>query len=470
MSGSNLTLLVCALFILGLAFLFGRLRWSRIDLVDVYILMVSIFFGVYTLVDAVVKDFSWVNPFLAASVLLLVVATVGITWLVSRMLPIRLQRTLQIRYLMTQWLRVDGKVILALLGVTILFQLYSKQRFGLFASHDLFFLLAERQELGITLPYWYTSAASLLIGLVFCTFVAVTVKVFTSQARTRAYWMIALVTVMLVATLYGRRVTWYLVFVFCILWYIAKERNLFSPRSGLLALIVLPILVVFSNIYLGYRAAASIPMNAASNNSELSVSGVYRAAANMDATLSTLGERMAMWQFNYFILHAQIKHHGLDIPYGDLLWQGFENTIPRVLWADKTFYYLDTMVARLYEIPNTDYPTNNFAMAQADFGLLSLIVLPLVLFFVFLSMALLIRATRSHPTLLWLVSAFFLLYLLSIEGDYADIFLIYKSMFILVFTYSVMYLFTQALRRTQLYKKKQRVLPRPVAKDTGWRN
>jgi hypothetical protein len=471
MSGSNSTLLVCSLLILGLAFLFGRLRWSRIDVVDVYVLMVSIFFGGYTLVDAVVKDLSTVNPFLAALVLLLVVATVGIIWLMSRILPIRLQRALQIRYLMAQWLRVDGKVVVLLLGVTILLQLYSYQQFGLLASHDLLILLAGDLALsGITMPYWFTAASSLMIPLVFSTFIAVALKVFTSQARTRTYWMIVLISVVLVASLYGRRNIFYVVFVFCILWCLAKEKNLFSLRSGLLALTVLPILVVFSNIYQTYRAAAANPMNAAPNDPYISASRVYDAAVDIDATISTLQERMAMWQYNYLIIYEQIEHHGLDIPYGELLWQGFKNTIPSVLWAEKTVYDLDEMAAYMYGIPVIDYPTNNFAMAQADFGLLSLVLLPLALLLVFLSIALLIQATQRHPTLLWLISGPFLFHLLNIEADYADLFILYRNMLILIFVYLVTYLFIHLLRRTRLYKKKQRVLPRPVAKDTGWRN
>jgi hypothetical protein len=464
-SSANLTLVVCSLFILGLAFLFGHLRWLRIDVVDIYVLIVSIFFGGYTLVNALAKDLSMVNPVLAALVLMLVVATLGITWLVSRMLPIGLQRALQIRYLLSQWLRVDGKVILLLLGGTILFQLYSYLRFGFFASHDLFRFRADDLALeGISFPYWFTSVAFLMTFLIPCVFIAVTTKALTSSAATRGPWIVALVTMMLVASLYGRRMVFYLIFVFLILWCLVRGKNLFTLRTGLLVLIVLPILVAISNIYLVYRPAAQ---QFQATNPDISVPAIYAAATNMDTTVSNLQERPAIWQLNYTILDKQIQHHGLSIPYGDLLWQGFRNTIPNAFWPGKSVYNLDDMVAHLYGMPARDYGTNNFAMSQADFGLLSVILLPLASLLVFLSMALLILATRRHPTLLLLLSGFFIFYLLNVEVDYGHIFVLYRNILTVMFIYFVAYILAHPQKRVRLYNRKQLALPRPATGPQG---
>jgi hypothetical protein len=396
---------------------------------------------------------------------MLVVATLGITWLVSRMLPIGLQRALQIRYLLLQWLRVDDKVVLLLLGGTILFQLYSYLRFGVLVSHDLFRFRADDLALeGITFPYWFTSAAALMVFVTFCVFIAVAAKALASSAATRGPWVVALFTIMLVASLYGRRNVFYLIFFFLVLWCLVRGKNLFTLRTGLLVLIVLLILVPVSNIYLVYRPAAQ---QYQTTNPDISVSGIYAAATNMDTTVSNLQKRQALWQYNYTILDKQIQQHGLSIPYGDLLWQGFKNSIPRVFWPEKSVYNLDDMVGHLYGIPARDYPTNNFAMSQADFGLLSVIFLPLASLLVFLSMALLILATRRHPTLLLLLSGFFIFYLLNVEIDYGHIFVLYRNIFISILVFFVAYILAHPRRRVRLYNRKQLALSRAATRPQG---
>jgi hypothetical protein len=205
-----------------------------------------------------------------------------------------------------------------------------------------------------------------------------------------------------------------------------------------------------------YRPAAQEDQ---ATSPDISVSGIYAAATNMDTTASSLQERKAIWQFNYVIVDKQIQYHGLNTPYGDLLWQGFKNTIPSAFWPGKSVYNLDDMAAHIYGAPARDYGTNNFAMSQADFGLLSVVLLPLASLLVFLSMALLILATRRHPTLLLLVSGFFIYYLLNVEVDYGHIFVLYRNIIIAFFIYFVAYILAHPQRRVRPYYRKQPALP-----------
>src|SRR5215203_1603518 len=434
---------------LGTAAVFGRLRWSRIDVVDLHVLMVSVFFGGYTLVDALVKDLSTVNWGSAIVALVLVMVTVGATWLISRILPIELRRTLQMRYLLAQWVHVDGRIVLLLLGAVLVFQLYSYQHFGILAASDI---VVSRNSLYSplpVLPYWFTSAMTLLTPLTFCLFIAVTLKVLASRAGERVFWIIVLVTVVTLVTVWGRREVFYLMFIFFVLWSIIKTRNLISPMNGFLLLLALPLLVAFSNIYLTYRS---------NTLDKLGVSGIYSAGTNLDTTLLNLQERTSMWYLNYMIIEKQKPYYGLDIPYGDLLWQGLKNTIPSILWPEKLVSDLDTLMAYQYTLPVTDYPTNNFAMMQADFGYLSVILLPLQLFFVFFSAALLIQASSRHPTLLWLLSGYIIHYLLRIEAQYSDWFVLYRNLLTITIVYLAAYWLFRPLGRVRLRKRKRLVV------------
>jgi hypothetical protein len=295
----------------------------------------------------------------------------------------------------------------------------------------------------------------LLTPLYFCLFIAGTLKVLASRAEKRVFWIIVLVTVVMLVTLWGRREVFYLTYIFFVLWSITKSRNLISPVNGFLLLIALPLLVAFSNIYLTYR---SITLGLPVTPDKLGVSGIFSAGTNLDTTLWNLQERMGVWQLNYMIIDKQIHYYGLDIPYGDILWQALTNTIPRILWPEKIVSDLDIMMAYQYNLPLTDYPTNNFAMIQADFGYLSVILLPLQLLFVFFSAALLIRASSRHPTLLWLLSGFFIYYLLKIENDYSEWFVLYRNILMVTIVYLAGYWLFRPLSRVRLRKRRRLVV------------
>jgi hypothetical protein len=158
------------------------------------------------------------------------------------------------------------------------------------------------------------------------------------------------------------------------------------------------------------------------------------------------------------IIDKQIHYYGLDIPYGDILWQGLKNAIPHILWPDKIVSDLDTLMAYQYMLPLRDYPTNNFAMMQADFGYLSVILLPLQLLFVFLSAALIIQASRHHLTLLWLLSGYIIHYLLRIEADYSEWFVLYRNILTVIIVYLAAYWLFRLLSRVRLHKRRRLVV------------
>jgi len=399
-----------------------------------YVLMVSVFFGGYTLVDALVRDLSFFDPTLGVLVLFLVAITTGAAWFIAKVLiPVELQPELQLRYLVVQWLRADPWAILLLLSLIVIFKVYSYQQYGVISNWDVDYFVFSEMEL----PYWFTSGTALVGPLIFCLFLAAASRALVSRGKVRILWIATLAVVLFLAALYGRRSILYLLLMLLILWSLVQGRNLFSLRSGplvLAGLCVLAALFIYSNLFQNYRA--TLPTStAAAGTSE--APNFLDAAWDADATLANLQTRVAMWQFNYLILDGQTTGSRVETPYGGILWQGFKNTVPKALWPEKTFSDLDEMVANLYGLPPTDYPTNHFAVAQADFGYLSVIILPLQLLFVFVSMAVAVRATRRYPTLLLLLSGAFLYYFLTVEMNYADLFVLYRNVFLIAAVYLI---------------------------------
>lgn len=433
---SNNTLMICSLLILALTFIFGYIRWSQLDVVDTYVLIIGTYFGGYTFTDALAKDLSTIDPFLSTLALLLVVIAAGITWFVSRLLPVRYQHALQVRYLATQWAQLDGRVILLLLISTSVVVIYAFQRFG-----GVSYLNATALDsFGIDLPYWFTSIAPLISVLVFCLSLTVASKVLVSEGKMQILWIMALVIVLVLTALYGRRSIFYILFMLLILWSFVKGRNLFRLRNVFLLLAGLAVLLVFSNIYQSYRLHLLSPTAKVSGETSTAmVPNILEAAMDTEATLSNLQQRTAQWQYNYEILNAQEHSFGVEVPYGSIMGQLLVDAIPRALWPEKpTVQKVDVMIQTLYNLPVTDYPTNDFVVFQADFGYLSIVILPLLLLFVFASMAVFVRATRQHSVLLLLLSGTFLNYLLSVEKS-MSFFVLYRNVLILVTIYAVTY-------------------------------
>jgi hypothetical protein len=72
---------------------------------------------------------------------------------------------------------------------------------------------------------------------------------------------------------------------------------------------------------------------------------------------------------------------------------------------------------------------------QADFGYLPVIILPLQSLLVFLSMALIVRATIRYSTSLWLVSGLFLYYLIQAKAGYTALLTLYRNVILVAAVY-----------------------------------
>ena len=81
---------------------------------------------------------------------------------------------------------------------------------------------------------------------------------------------------------------------------------------------------------------------------------------------------------------------------------------------------------------------------QADFGYLSVIILPLRSRLVFLSMALMVRATIPYSTLLWLVSGLFLYCLIEVEAGCTALLPLYRK----VVPVAAVYLFAHVILKS----------------------
>lgn len=175
------------------------------------------------------------------------------------------------------------------------------------------------------------------------------------------------------------------------------------------------------------------------------------AALDARATIDNLKIRLAPWEFNLFILKGHLA--GLDKTegYGDIMWQGLKNSIPRVLWPGKKVVSLNDIIATKYGVRVIDYPKNNYGFLLADFGFLSCILLPLMLFMVFVTMVIIILFTQEYPILLCLSSGFLLNYIINIEQNIADIYILYRNLLLIFLCYLICYLVGKLFARSSYH-------------------
>jgi hypothetical protein len=421
---SSAVLIAMSLFMMILVYFFGRFRWNKLNVVDVYILMVSVFFGVYGFVDGLVADQSGFEPVLIIWTFVWVIIVAATTWLISQRLPKKIRSLLQIRHLTSQWAVVDDRFILFLFVTVFAITIYGYNQFRIL-SHMGFDNL---RWINILLPYWYTSSLIFVQPILFCIFLGGTTKFFKNKGKKRLFWCLILGLTLLLNATYGRRAVYNLTFIFLILWFIEKKENLFALKNIKILILVISIFFMFSNIYQNYRPFIWSYQPGLTRT--VDVPNIFESAVDTDATVTNLRDRMAMWKFNYIILDKQTIQNE-NAPYGEIIFQGLKNSVPRVMWPRKKIFDLDEMVSIMYGLPISDYPTNNFAMAQADFGYLSIFFLALNMFTIFFLIAIIAKKSRKIPGLVLLLTGFLTYHVISIESGYAGIFTLFRNVIVL---------------------------------------
>ena len=181
---------------------------------------------------------------------------------------------------------------------------------------------------------------------------------------------------------------------------------------------------MFSNIYQAYR----YDLQAVGQIDLAKFKNPFKAAINFDATLENLKARPGTWEFDYLVFNQQYSKPDMST-HGKITWEGIKGSIPRIFWPDKQFLLIDDILAKLYNVKpkEIDIGKNIFGVVQVDFGLYSLIIVPLIIIFIIVIMAALIRMTMHYPTFLWLFSGNILYYLINVEENGNEIFFMLRN-------------------------------------------
>jgi hypothetical protein len=125
------------------------------------------------------------------------------------------------------------------------------------------------------------------------------------------------------------------------------------------------ILVFFlcSNIFQAYRDA----FQEVGQVNLAKLKNPFAAAINFEATLKNLQVRPGTWEFNFLVFNHQFTKPCMTTK-GKITWEGIKSSIPRIIWPDKQFLWIDNILAGLYHVnPKAiDIGKNIFGVVQVQ--------------------------------------------------------------------------------------------------------
>jgi hypothetical protein len=169
-----------------------------------------------------------------------------------------------------------------------------------------------------------------------------------------------------------------------IAWDVFTQARLRRERwlALVLTLLLLPALVMVSNLFQSYRtiSARGVPLGNVVAETDLSslaeTRSLARQAADVRTTVSNLEIRMAMWRYNAEVIQAHWRAG--DLQWGKIGLSAMALYVPSVLFPKKGVRDTETALLESFGLEAFDRPENIFATTYADFGFLSILVAPLL--------------------------------------------------------------------------------------------
>ena len=124
---------------------------------------------------------------------------------------------------------------------------------------------------------------------------------------------------------------------------------------------------------------------------------------------------------------------------GKLTLEGLKSAVPRFFWPNKQFAFVDDILSELYNVnpKEIDIGKNLFGVGQVDFGYYSIIIVSLILLFIIYLLGFLVKITTPYPTFLWLLSGNIIFFLINIEENGNEIFIMLRNIIIIMILFAI---------------------------------
>ena len=164
-----IVIIMSAILILGIA-AYSSSRKFGFDMLDAYLLMVLLYFGIYSIVGTVANGARGKDEIAVISTFFGIITALIFLCGLYLMLPWRIRSKLIFGSLVVRWSNVEGSKVLLLAALFISFNAYIYNEYGLIT-----YVGAELDNMGINIPNWIGPAKVVMRSFGFCCYVYIIV-------------------------------------------------------------------------------------------------------------------------------------------------------------------------------------------------------------------------------------------------------------------------------------------------------
>lgn len=433
----SFVLISCSLTLLLLIFIFGRLKYKRYDILDLYVAMVGLYFGGYGVIDALFGNVIIQNPYIILITYLHILLVIIVLYIFLGMLPKQIREFIQFRTLIRHFADVNVNALLILSVLCLSIDWYIFTSYGL-----LTYVGDELTDLYLSVPNWVGPVKNLNWNFRFCLLLLVINLFNHKKVKLLSIYGLLIIPMLALQFVEGRRALIELVVICFIMWTVYRNSSPYLLRRAPLISLMLVLLFISSNIFQNYRASLFSMTGLAGTGAELV--SFTDAALDSEASLENLSKRTPMWKLNYKIFENQLIEPA-NIHAGYMMWRQILNGVPGFLLQDKEIIASEELTSQIYDMAelesafgSDDFPTNDFASYQTDFSVFSIVLIPLVFYLIMYIGFLGFTQVRSK-----LVSSIMILfcmqYFMKIENGY-DLPILLRNVMLIFGVYAIIQL------------------------------
>ncbi len=374
---NDFSIISLSILLMTVVFLTAYFKKENYDILDLYCFMIALFFGAYTLIDRLFGIYFISDIYISTVVYLQIFLTILLLYCLVSFLPNSLKEFIKFKNLLIFFSRVDKKAVLLLSFLSISIDLYIFGTYGF-----LTYVGEELAQLDLGVPNWVGPLKSINWNIRFSLLMLIINFINYKKVGYFSIYTLIILPMLALQFVEGRRAMIELITLIFIFWTIHKNSSPYLLRRAPYALLILIMLFFASNVFQTYRTSLFSIEGIAGESDQVASFG--EALTNSDSTIENLTLRTPMWRLNYEIMKNQLDNPS-DIYYGYMMYRQFLNTVPSFLQKNKEVIATEELTSQIYNMSSLqsvtfsdDFPTNDFASYQTDFGFFSIILIPLV--------------------------------------------------------------------------------------------
>jgi len=350
------------------------------------------------------------------------------------MLPKAIREFMQFRALIRHFADVNINTVLILSVFCLAIDGYILVSYGL-----LTYVGDEINALNVSVPNWVGPIKNLNWNFRFSLLILIINLFNHNKVKFLSIYGLLIIPMVALQFVEGRRALIELIVICFILWTVYRNSSPYLLRRAPLISLMLVLLLTSSNIFQNYRSSLFSMTALAGTGAELV--SFTDAALDSEASLENLSKRTPMWKLNYKIFENQLIEPA-NIHAGYMMWRQILNAMPGFLLQDKEIIASEELTSQIYDMGelesaygSDDFPTNDFASYQTDFGVFSIVFIPLV-FYLIIYIGFLSLTQVRNKVVSSIVILFCIQYFMKIENGY-DLPILLRNVILIFSVYAV---------------------------------